>query len=497
LGSAFNWREGEVKKLNKKILITAVILLSAAMLVSPLIGTVVACGEHNEENDHEVNKRLPDGFFAITYWTGGNGSIEVPADWPGNNGIHPSKLRVEAAENQGTYGSGDSISLTAFTDSGGWLPVAYFTTNPEAMPFIKTLFSGLPPASSTNNRLLSKSDLKVESHGNKITAELVTPQTGIGWFTPTLGLTFVTIPAFKVELNKVGGSIHEKSSLPLTGYSKSSNFTINKDDRGFKANGVFTCANWSYSAKPMTDGFITMHGITTYAPPTAPGFAFASLSFGMANVNISYLDWSKTASITGMVINALHIESSTFGSGDALFLILTSPGFPQIPFAFISTIPAFNDFMKTVWSGTGIYRKGLPGPPVVPDLDNTRLVTARELSVRRCGNHIIVDFKPRREMTLLLVASAYYPTNPALWPPFVLPAFHMEFDETGDLVPGSLTQVLSKSLGLSGYTIYQQRMQFSASATFTCPVWNSQGVPTGTTAISITKYGFQTYYPPL
>jgi hypothetical protein len=206
----------------------------------------------------------------VLYWEGGEGIVQVPAGWPGGTAANASRLKIEAGHIIAGPNGADKAAITIFVNySGGYLPVAYFTTNPDALPFVRTILSGLPIAAPTNSKNVSESDLKVERQGNRITAELKVNQT-IMWSKVGGGYTTITIPAFKFELGKVGGSAHVDKPYNFTGYTKSSNYTGTEEEMGFNGNGVFTCTAWSPVARPMTDSFIIMHGITTYFPPTPP-----------------------------------------------------------------------------------------------------------------------------------------------------------------------------------------------------------------------------------
>ena len=71
------------------------------------------------------------------------------------------------------------------------------------------MWSGLP--ASSNTMLVSDSELDVNRRGNRITASLSTLKI------ITLCIGEVTIPAFTMELSKVGGSIHTERTISLTG----------------------------------------------------------------------------------------------------------------------------------------------------------------------------------------------------------------------------------------------------------------------------------------
>jgi hypothetical protein len=143
-------------------------------------------------------------------------------------------------------------------------PIAFFTTNPnpDLIDWVQNLMSGLPAAGLPGNiRYVSDDVIIVNRHGNSIIVELTAPQTIL------MGTGPVVVPAFTVELNKVGGSVHQDETVALTGYPDASGYTGYVEEMGFNAEGAFTCSAWSYDSVPMTDCFITMHGITIYTPP--------------------------------------------------------------------------------------------------------------------------------------------------------------------------------------------------------------------------------------
>ncbi len=205
------------------------------------------------------------------YLSGGSAVIATPSGWP-TGGIPAGTLKIEVHNiESGSVLSGDLLSVQIlYPQSDGslvWVPIADLTTNPNSLPFLKTLMSGLPATLlPLNLKSVSENILSVQRHGNSITAELTTPQV-ILWLKPTGGVTLVTIPAFTMTLSKIGGSVHQDSIITFTGYPGASGYTKYVDEMGFNADGTFTCASWGYVAHQMTDGFIIMHGITTFVPP--------------------------------------------------------------------------------------------------------------------------------------------------------------------------------------------------------------------------------------
>ncbi len=213
------------------------------------------------------NFNYPEGQN-ITYVSGGKGVIAPPAGYFGM----VTSMRIKANDVEiGTHGSGDNMEIDfLFPMSTGpmYLPIAFFTTNPnpDVIDWLKIVLSGMPCALIPNNmRYVFDDVLIVERHGNSITVELTAPQT-ILMMTST-GAVPVVVPAFTVELNKVGGSVHNEEIIELTGYPGASGYTGYIEEMGFNAEGTFTCQAWSYANQAMTDCFILMHGKTIYVPP--------------------------------------------------------------------------------------------------------------------------------------------------------------------------------------------------------------------------------------
>ena len=213
------------------------------------------------------NFNYPEGQD-ISYFSGGVGFIATPT---GYFGPIVTSMRIRANDVEiGTGGSGDHIEIDLGFNMAGnlvYLPVAFFITNPNPAitDWLKVILSGFPAASLEGNiRYVPDDVLIVYRHGNSITVELTAPQTIM------MGTGPVVVPVFTVELNKVGGSVHQEETVLLTGYPDASGYTGYIEEMGFNAEGAFTCPAWSYDSEPMTDCFITMHGITIYTPPASP-----------------------------------------------------------------------------------------------------------------------------------------------------------------------------------------------------------------------------------
>jgi hypothetical protein len=234
---------------------TAILLL--ALVLSMMAATIAPA--------FAKNMHVPEGV-SIDYYCGGECVVTLPSNWPAGSGMKGVTIRIDVQHHEeGTYGIHDSLNIDVLGPNGKWLPLTYFTTNtdPVFKNLIKAVYTGLPIGNFPQNLRagLSENDLKVERHGNQITAELLTPQI-VRW--PGTGFPTVEIPSFKLELDKVGGSIHWDEIHDFASYSK---YVIYEDNMGFCGTGALTCSVWNFLNQPVTDCEIIMHGILTYVPP--------------------------------------------------------------------------------------------------------------------------------------------------------------------------------------------------------------------------------------
>jgi hypothetical protein len=228
-------------------------LLTVLTLVTVLAVTAIAPA-------FTKNFNLPEGVGRI-YYTGGQASIAPPPDWPFS--ANPaSEVRFVASHIEaGSLGPGDTLLvMRAIPIAPGWVPMAYFTTNPNAVNYAKTLWNGT--GAGWNTFYVPENELMVKRHGNTITVSLSVPKDCLS----RMGDVF-TIPAFSMELNKVGGSVHNEMTLTLTGYPNASGITLIDEIMGFNGQGAFTCAAWGYDAEPMISCDIGKHGVQTSFPP--------------------------------------------------------------------------------------------------------------------------------------------------------------------------------------------------------------------------------------
>ena len=244
-----------VKKCGKKLWSLFLLFVLAVAASSFTIGTVSA---------KEMN--IPENA-KIDYWTGGIGIVDTPASWPAG-GLHQSMLRFNGFEvEDGSLGTTDALILSIPT-SLGWVAIACFATNPDVAAFMKIVRSGMPAATGPlNTKTVSTDTLVVERHGNRINVDLTAPQTIYWTKAGGTGVIPIQIPAFTMELDKIGGSVHKDHIDSFTGYTGASKYTVIVDEMGFEATGSFTCPTWTYLEQTMSTCFITMHGINVYLPP--------------------------------------------------------------------------------------------------------------------------------------------------------------------------------------------------------------------------------------
>jgi hypothetical protein len=222
---------------------------------------------------------VPEGT-EINYYTGGYGVINLPTTLtipiPGGSYV-VDKIRIIGVHIEtGSIASGDYIIvhfLPNNTPKTPFVPWAVFTTITDSnfLTFWRTLTAGTPvymkQGSITvfDNVYSIPGGLTVDRHGNSVTINFAADQKIK--IVPGATPVYFTLPAFTMELNKVGGSAHIDQAITATGYPGASGWTETNDRMGFYPEGTFTCSAWSPVERPVTEGFITMHGIATYTPP--------------------------------------------------------------------------------------------------------------------------------------------------------------------------------------------------------------------------------------
>jgi hypothetical protein len=233
--------------MNKKVLVIVLALTLNIAIVS--VAPVFAKNMHVSEG------------VEIAYGSGGEIRVVPPAGFP----FPTSKLLIHVWDlDEATFGSGDSIILLIWMGSptsGFWYPLAHFTTNLNSMGFFEDLWLG-SPAGTKNTIYVPDDQLKVERHGNRITASITTqvlqkwiptpPPSGAGHWDD------VTIPAFTIELTKVGGSIHGEGGGDYLIYS------VYGESTGFNATGVFTYGASTYTLN--NECLVKMHMTYTFTP---------------------------------------------------------------------------------------------------------------------------------------------------------------------------------------------------------------------------------------
>jgi hypothetical protein len=217
------------------------------------------------------NLHVPEGV-KLFYATGGHsGEINLPSDYPLNQAPwFADKIRFTAEYIEGGNsftGAELMVSIHLRGSFNTWSPWAHFITsdNPDDMVWLRHFWYMLPPSDPENTKSIPAGDLTVERHGNSIAVSLKTDQQMVARLPKTVWLP---LPAFDLELNKVGGSVRQEEVWNNTGFGPlpGSHWLLNVDEIGFNGIGAFTCPGWGYYAEP-TYCFITMHEIKTYVPP--------------------------------------------------------------------------------------------------------------------------------------------------------------------------------------------------------------------------------------
>jgi hypothetical protein len=229
--------------MNKKALVIVLALTLNIAIVS--VAPVFAKNMHVSEG------------VEIAYGSGGEIRIVPPAGFP----FPTSKLLIHVWDlDEATFGSGDNIIILMWfgpPTTGFWLPLAHFTTNLDSVAFFEDLWYSWP-AGEKNTIPVSEDDLKVDRHGNEVFASLTSQEiqkkTGSVWNT-------VIIPAFTIELTKVGGSVHGEGGGDYAIYS------VYGESTGFNANGVFTYGASTYTLN--TECLVKMHMTYTFTPLSA------------------------------------------------------------------------------------------------------------------------------------------------------------------------------------------------------------------------------------
>jgi hypothetical protein len=249
----------EVKKMNRKVAV-----LALAFALSMILATVAPA--------FAWDLHVPEGV-KLFYSTGGDGSpIDLPADFPLNVAPwYADQIRFTANYIEG----GNSFSgaeLLVYLHLGGsfntWSPWAHLITssNPADVVWLRQFWYALPPTDVDNTKSIPAGDLEVDRHGNIITISLKTPQQMVAHLPRTV---WMTLPAFDLELTKVGGNARTEVVWVNNGFGPlpGSGWTLSVYETGFNGIGAFTCPAWGYHAEPLADCFVTMHEIKTYAPP--------------------------------------------------------------------------------------------------------------------------------------------------------------------------------------------------------------------------------------
>jgi len=164
--------------------------------------------------------------------------------------------------------------------SYSWQPWAEVLTNPAMALLIRQFWGGTAAEfdaavygitaeplhtmmSADNVFLVGANQLTVERHGNNIVVNLATPQT----VKEPLSTSTWILPAFSMKLDAYGGSVHKETAYVMSGWPGAWGGTLVAEQKGFNANGAFTCPAWGLNAVSMTEGWVTMQSKQTFYPP--------------------------------------------------------------------------------------------------------------------------------------------------------------------------------------------------------------------------------------
>ncbi len=231
------------------------------------------------------NLNLPDGANKVGYYdAAGLADIALPTPLPAGYPSSATAMRFSFAHVDTTSdgSSFDNLVVWLYMKPTGsqtlvWEPFAVITTDQMDATFERTLWHGsfvefdatlYPPApisyGTDNVKVVSESALSVTRHGNDVTINLNEPQT---LKRPLSASTTFIVPAFSLELNKYGGSMHDLSTHLWAGYPGASGYTMIQDEMSFNANGDFTSIGSTFDGAPVSNGFVIMHGDHTFYPP--------------------------------------------------------------------------------------------------------------------------------------------------------------------------------------------------------------------------------------
>ena len=220
------------------------------------------------------NLNLPEGADRIDYYNaGGQVEFSLPTPLPTNfpSSATAIQFRFCHFETPNTKQSFDNLIILIYMTYKGktdWQPFAQITTSEESAAFERVFWKGtfmkwdapspLPATYSADNVIVvPEGTLTVDRNGNDVTVNLNTPQQAK--IAGTIN-TKITIPAFNLELNNYGESVHNVGQASMT-FTGSSGYTIVHDEVGFKA----TSDTSVYGT--VQDATLWMHGSHTFYPP--------------------------------------------------------------------------------------------------------------------------------------------------------------------------------------------------------------------------------------
>jgi hypothetical protein len=238
--------------------------------------------------------------------------------------------------------------------------------------------------------------------------------------------------------------------------------------------GIVTYASVLYLANAAAPSSIPA---TTTPPPYAMSYITPSLT---ANVTVPGI-----GNITSMIVFGAHYVETTYGINfDVLSLTLGSTMATGTAQAFISTGPAaWFSLIETVRNGTTYYQ--MANGTVT--LNNFFQVGPNELSVKRNGTLLTVDFNPANNTDITLPSGSFPAANfSSIW---TVPAFHFESNGTGNAIVGAT----STTSYTNGWKQYSDSATYSKTATFNCPSWSNYNA---TTTGSISEFQVNRFVNP-
>jgi hypothetical protein len=262
-----------------------VILLASILVASAFAATPVFA------------KNLNTSPARVIYFDGGSAVIALPSpltnyppgSWPTTPTVTAPLMKISCTHieipNSGVDSYGMLVQFYQTSSANHtlhWEPQAFFTTDPDMVSSIQSLWSGtfiefpgtyynklynIKTFVDTDNvKLVSDQAFQVERHGNNVFINYVADPAAPVKITRPNGIAF-SLPTFSLELNGYGGSLHTTEVVPMNSWPLASGYTLEINEVGFSATGAFTCPTWGYIGQPTANSEVTMHGVQYNIPP--------------------------------------------------------------------------------------------------------------------------------------------------------------------------------------------------------------------------------------